>query len=216
MRVAPAIFLGALLCPVPAAAQTAADSAAVGRNPDAFAWGVWAAGSPGASGGWPHFGTTEGRRFGALGVRASFTFARSDGVAVRYNADAIPLAVVSGSHRELTGSRPGTAQGSRSVEVAPAYGFGFSPVGLEVELFRQWPVRPTLGASAGVLWFGKPVPEPESRSFNFAAEFTGGVEVSTAVGVLAVGARLHHFSNAGTADLNPGQDTRLLYVGLRR
>ena len=60
-------------------------------------------------------------------------------------------------------------------------------------------------------------PVPQARRFNVTAEFGGGFEVVRASGgAVVVGYKRHHLSNAGSALANPGLESDVCYVGLRR
>jgi hypothetical protein len=68
-----------------------------------------------------------------------------------------------------------------------------------------------------VLRLSQPVPLMQGHKFNFTAEASTGVElrVSSKVFVTA-GMVFNHISNGGTAQINPGMDSRLLEVGIVR
>jgi hypothetical protein len=98
-----------------------------------------------------------------------------------------------------------------------AFGAGVLPLGLTGLVPVAPHVRLQLRGAAGVLRLSQPVPLMQGHKFNFTAEASTGVElrVSSKVFVTA-GMVFNHISNGGTAQINPGMDSRLLEVGIVR
>jgi lipid A 3-O-deacylase PagL len=96
-------------------------------------------------------------------------------------------------------------------------GAGILPTGFQLYTRSVRPVRFFLGAAGGLLWFTRDTPVPDARRMNFAADAGVGAELLSHDGrVLVVGYKFQHLSNGGTARLNPGFDTHLMYVGVMR
>ena len=185
--------------------------------------GVWAGASFYAPGGRFLGGETD-RDLYLAGVRAEWTLASRESWALAATADAIPLAVVT-RNPYYTGRVVGTAVSRRGERVnvleqtgrGPVYGFGASPVGLELVGPRLRAVRPYLAGAGGLLWFTRNTPEPEARRLNATFELGAGVRVARGDRrALMLGWKFHHLSNAWTAPYNPGLDGNVFYVGLVR
>jgi len=99
-----------------------------------------------------------------------------------------------------------------------AYAAGIAPLGFEglVTLSRR--VGLGIGVEGGGLYFNRRIPDPGETRFNFMAD--GNVALRVSLGVsrptLIGGFRINHISNGGTGNVNPGMDSRLLFVGLER
>lgn len=89
------------------------------------------------------------------------------------------------------------------------------PLGLRVVVMPTEMVHPFVGAAAGGIYFAKPMPAANGRRFNFSAEAGAGVHVVLQAGWgIDVGFKLHHLSNAGTGEENPGLDSKVFYLGV--
>jgi hypothetical protein len=97
---------------------------------------------------------------------------------------------------------------------ASTVGFGIAPAGLRAWIGGNDDVRFEAELAAGVLRFGAPLLAANASRLNFTYELGLGVRFSRfARGGWAIGYRRHHVSNAGLADVNPGLDSHVLYVG---
>ncbi|HEX2781359.1 MAG TPA: acyloxyacyl hydrolase, partial [Gemmatimonadaceae bacterium] len=138
--------------------------------------------------------------------------------------DAIPLAVVTNNpyYTDRVVAHAISRRGER-VDVleqtgrGPVYGFGASPLGLELFGPRMRVVRPYFAAAAGFLWFTRNTPEPEARRLNATFELGAGLRVAHGERhALLLGWKFHHLSNAWTAPYNPGLDGNVFYLGVVR
>jgi len=167
-------------------------------------FGFWGGGSLSAP---TLIGKTGGTRFGLLAFRYARVLARGDSLALKYTVDAVPLASLS-----FPGVEPG-ADGFRRVR-RTITGAGLSPVGFQVNFRRRERVQPFAQGAGGFVYFGERVPDERGAQFNFTADFGGGVQWKTgARRAWTVGYRYHHVSNGYRADVNPGFDSNLFYVG---
>jgi hypothetical protein len=167
-------------------------------------YGFWGGGSFSAP---TLIGKTEGTRFGLLGFRYARVLARGDSLALKYTVDAVPVAVMS-----FPSFDPSTAS-EREVRKTIT-GAGLSPVGFQLNFRRRERVQPFAQGSGGFLYFGERVPNAGGAQFNFTADFGGGVQWKTgARRAWTIGYRYHHVSNGYRADVNPGFDSNLFYVG---
>jgi Lipid A 3-O-deacylase (PagL) len=188
-----------------------AESAAAQRAGGAFGLeksvnelGFWGGGSFSAP---TLIGKTEGTRTGLLAFRYARVLARGDSLALKYTLDAVPLASLS---FPVVEAEPG---GFRRVR-RTITGAGLSPVGFQLNFRRRERVQPFAQGSGGFLYLGERVPDERGAQFNFTADFGGGVQWKTgARRAWTVGYRYHHVSNGYRADVNPGFDSNLFYVG---
>jgi hypothetical protein len=211
-----ALLISALSAlPVLVGAQT---QAANTHHAGEHVFGVWAGASlsPAAV-----FGTITDRRLVLTGLRYEYVLASSGGSSTAYTLDLHPLAVVTNTPEyalQRVRLRNGTV-GSQLVETgrSPVKGVGISPFGLQVYTARVGFARFFAGGSAGGMWFARQMPVANARRFNFALQAGAGAELlSRGGGVLLVGYKFHHLSNAGTAPANPGLDGHVVYMGLMR
>ena len=93
-------------------------------------------------------------------------------------------------------------------------GVGLAPVGLQLNFRRRQRVQPFAQTSGGFIYFGERIPTQQGAQFNFTADFGGGVQWKTSARrAWTAGYRYHHVSNGYRADVNPGFDSNLFYVG---
>ena len=210
------LAVGCWLLPAGVAAQ-GADSAA---RP----WwvGVWT----GAAKNSP-FGTRHGERhrdYYMTGLRVGRTMHTSPRLAFDYFVDVVPL--VRSTNNPVKYSQlvscttipPSTVlvcSSSELMETATAHGYAFTPIGLQMRAWRAQPVELVVGASFGAVMYNQRVPDPGEKRLNFMGDITLGIQVRTDLGgSLIAGVRQNHTSNASTGEVNPGLDSRVLYVGV--
>ncbi|HEX8353746.1 MAG TPA: acyloxyacyl hydrolase, partial [Pyrinomonadaceae bacterium] len=183
---------------------------AFGLETSANEFGVWGGGSFSAP---TLIGKTEETRFGLLAFRYARVLARGDNLVLKYTLDAVPVALLSYPVTELVEAPPPFAVVARK-ERRNITGAGLSPVGFQLNFRRRERVQPFAQASGGFLYFGERVPDARGAQFNFTGDFGGGVQWKTAARrAWTVGYRYHHVSNGYRADVNPGFDSNLFYVG---
>ena len=187
-----------------AEAAVGAQRGVFGMERAANEYGVWGGGSFGSP---TLIGTTERVRLGLVAFRYARVLARGENLALKYTLDAVPVASMSFPVFETT------AGGTHEVRKTLT-GAGLSPVGFQLNFRRRERVQPFAQASGGFLYFGERVPDVRGAQFNFTGDFGGGVEWKTgARRAWTVGYRYHHVSNGYRADVNPGFDSNLFYVG---
>ncbi|HEY9517235.1 MAG TPA: acyloxyacyl hydrolase [Gemmatimonadaceae bacterium] len=159
-------------------------------------------------------------------LRAGWTMLARGPLSVEYVPSVVPLVISTGNpeYVQSAGECPPEDDGcvvlyEGGPEFVPryhtAYGFGLSPVGFQLRLFRQSPVQILAHASGGALWFSRPVPDPEATRFNFTAELGSALQIRLPDHFgLVLGYTWHHTSNAGTGHVNPGLNSRVLTFGL--
>jgi Lipid A 3-O-deacylase (PagL) len=191
------------------AGAAGAQGGVFGSERAANEFGVWGGGS------WDSptlIGKAENARLAVLGLRYARVLARGDNLALKYTLDAVPVATLS-YEAEVVEPLPQFGSAARRVR-RQITGAGLSPVGFQLNFRRRERVQPFAQASGGFLYFGEAVPLEGGAQFNFTADFGGGLQVKTgARRAWTLGYRYHHVSNGYRAQLNPGFDANLFYVG---
>ncbi len=163
-------------------------------------WGLWGGYSPSSP---SLIGVSPDRRLFTLNLQYARVLAAPDWGAVKFTAEAVPVALVHRPAQALPAPSPART----------TYGAGVTPVGFQFN-FGKHRVQPFLLANGGLLYFTEQVPVLGSSQFNFTFSFGGGLELFTGGNKsLMFGYRFHHISNAYTADLNPGIDSNLVFLG---
>lgn len=164
---------------------------------------VWGGFSPDSSTAIKAFGRTRDARFGIVSIRYSRRFNNSDRYNLKFVADATPLAVL--DFRVPFASPP---------ERRTTYGFGASPLGLQVNFRPRKKVQPFAGISGGMLYFDKQIPGPLGTHFQFTANLDGGVEIRLKnKRAVILGYKYFHVSNGNRGVINPGIDNNVIYLG---
>lgn len=167
------------------------------------------------------FGGSRRSTFGEIGLRYSRRIATTENLALKYQIDFIPLAIINYERERLIpGIAPTPVVVDRSEQTA--YAFGLTPVNFQLNFRRRAKIQPFITAEAGMLFFNKKIPDDRSvlrpnqvgRKFNFTLAGGGGVEFLTDdARSYTVGFKFHHISNASTGNINPGFDQNLFYFG---
>jgi opacity protein-like surface antigen len=90
------------------------------------------------------------------------------------------------------------------------YAQGLAPAGTRINLLPHRRLQPTASFLAGYLLSAKKIPLDSAGSFNFTFEFGAGLEYYQSQSrSLRIEYQIQHFSNAYTADTNPGVDNGL-------
>lgn len=195
----------ALLLAISAAAVSA-QTEETGKNE----LSIWGGISPDSSTVIKGTGRTEDARLGIAGLRYARRFNNNDTVNLKYTADVVPMAILSVPEFPLTpaGAVPLTDD-RRTV-----YGFGIAPVGLQMNFRPRKRLQPFVGASGGLMYFNKRIPNDFGDRFSFTADVGAGVEYRLRNGrAVNFGYKFYHISNGGLGSNNPGIDNNLFYVG---
>jgi hypothetical protein len=171
--------------------------------------------------------TTQYRDMYILDLHAGWTLASNDFLSVEYAPGVVPLAVSTRNPREYAPQVTAScAYGNAcenfsalSVSTVPqfttTYGFGLTPVGFRMRIFRSRPLQLLTYANGGALWFTHRIPDPEATQFNFTAELGAALQINLPNRLaLAVGYSWHHTSNGGTGEVNPGLNSRAIAIGI--
>jgi len=166
------------------------------------------------------YGGSRRSSYGFAAVRYSRRIASGDSLALKYQIDFIPLALINYERQRVFQIAPNTFDIQRERETV--YGIGFAPVGLQLNFRRKKKVQPFVGLTLGMIYFAKSIPDDRSTVFpdrfgthlNFVTSGGGGVEFATeSERSYTVGFKLQHISNASRGNINPGFDQSLFYFG---
>jgi len=166
------------------------------------------------------FGGSRKSTFGEIGFRYSRRIATTENLALKYQIDFIPLAVINYERERIIRLTPTTLGVDR--DSTTAYGAGLTPINFQLNFRRRNKIQPFITAEAGLLFFNKSIPDDRSplrpeqrgRQFNYTLAGGGGVEFLTDdARSYTVGFKFHHISNASTGNINPGFDQNLFYFG---
>lgn len=158
--------------------------------------------------------------YAEIDLRYSRRLATTKNLAIKYQFDFVPLAVLRYRVERLIRTSPTTLDYLRDRETA--YAVGITPASFQLNFRRRTKIQPFITAGAGLLIFGKKVPDDRSplrpgqvgRRLNFTPFFGGGAEFLTDNGrAYTVGFKFHHISNNSTATINPGFDQNYFYFG---
>lgn len=190
------------------------------RAPGGWWLGAWGAGARHSK-----FYTRLGvryRDFYMLGVRVGRELPVSRLVAVDYYMDFVPLLVSTNNPVKYTGFRvcaPTASQcpNALTMDTETVRGVGVTPIGIQVRGFPGSRVQPLFAIHLGAVWYNKPIPDPDEQQLNFMGDLAVGVQMRVGrTSSVAAGMRQHHTSNAETGRVNPGIDSRVLYLGITR
>lgn len=173
----------------------------------------------------PRLAFVRDRKVAMASWRREHAIDRTGGAIVYYFE--VPVAVVipprvPGTYQCVgVGGASGVGYAQRCPDVdqskRPVWGVGFNPIGLRIRPSTPSPVRPFFGLALGAAVFDRHTPVARASAINFAGSFDVGAEVARGSGGYAMVAwRFQHWSNAGTAQRNPGLDANILYMGLGR
>jgi hypothetical protein len=169
--------------------------------------GMWA----GYSGSNPRLmGRKTNRPFFELNMQYARVIKTSDNWALKYTAEIVPVAIVRQPRRGFIDGNLVDLPGSKQ----KVYGFGITPVGLQMNFRRGHVLQPYVNGTAGMLYFREQVPAANTSKFNFTLGLGAGVQIWYSENQsICLGYKYHHISNGFTAPKNPGMDSHLFYIG---
>lgn len=212
---------------VAAQGQAAAAADSVSATPSAQRWtfGGWVAGATGQPLETREEGHVHDRSLFIAALRAIHPLVTSPRLRLQSTVDLFPLVVATANRDYTLENTPGCG-GVALCLAEPvlipsrhtAYGAGIAPLGLEGVLTLTPMIGLGVGAEGGALYFNRRIPDPGETRFNFMADANVALRLSLGASrpTLLGGFQLNHISNGGTGRVNPGMDSRLLFVGLER
>ena len=196
-------------------ADTAAARPESGGEPGRWWVGAWGAGAQHSK-----FYTRLGvryRDFYMAGIRVGRELPVSRHIVVDYFMDFVPLLISTDNpvaFRTIKVCTSASCGYELKMETATTRGYGVVPIGVQVRMFTRHRVQRVFCLSLGAAWYEKPVPDPDEQQLNFMGDLAVGVQLRVGrSSTVVAGLRQHHTSNAETGRVNPGIDSRVLYLG---
>lgn len=158
---------------------------------------------------------TTGRKFALLSFRWGRVIGTPKNITYEYQSEVTPIALA--FKNEV--ANPAFRSANATPNVAPTirettYGFAFSPVGFRFLFRPEKRLKPFVALHAGFIFFKKPVPLPQSLSYDFTGDFGGGVQYQIEQNkALNFGYRYYHISNMNIGTINPGYNANVFFVG---
>jgi hypothetical protein len=169
-------------------------------------FGIWAGYSPQS---FTFQGTAHDRKLFLLNLFLARVLLQRSVFTIKYTFEVVPVALQNQpTEFFLFKGRPLILNRARTI-----YGAGISPIGFQAN-FGHRRIQPFANGSVGLLYFADQVPIVDSSQFNFT--FTAGAGLQffpRANRTFSIGLKYHHLSNAETAPLNPGIDSKVFYAG---
>jgi hypothetical protein len=159
---------------------------------------------------------TDGRKLALGSFRWGRVIGTVKGVTYEYLLEAMPIAVA--IKNEV--ANPGYVRdeekqkGASSTIRQNTYGAAINPAGFRFVFLPKKRLKPFVQMSAGFIFTRKPIPVPESPSYNFSGDFGGGLMYSLEKHqTINFGYRYFHISNMNIGEINPGYNANVFYVG---
>ena len=161
---------------------------------------------------------TTGRKLGTLNFRIGRVIGTTKGITFTYLFGFTPLVIA----RANEVKNPAYVSPIATPDVQPTkretgYGFGVTPANFRFTFLPDKRVKPFAQVGAGLLFFNKPMPIPESRRLQFTGDFGGGfmVHLTNPKQFMTFGYKYFHISNGniGGHQWNPGYNANVFYIG---
>ncbi|MGI8787355.1 MAG: acyloxyacyl hydrolase [Pyrinomonadaceae bacterium] len=158
---------------------------------------------------------TSDRSFGILTLRGGRVIGTAKRVTYEFQIGITPVALA--FHNEV--KNPAFQSATLTPNAVPTvrqttYGFAFSPVGFRFLFLPEKRLKPFAAVHAGFIFFKKPVPLPESTSYDFTGDFGGGLQYQIKKNkAINFGYMYYHISNMNIGKLNPGYNAQIFYAG---
>ncbi len=158
---------------------------------------------------------TAGRKF----AMASFQFGRvigtTKGVTFEYMFEVIPISFAIKNEVKNPDyiSEKETPDTPKTVRTN-TFSIGVQPAAFRFVFMPRRRLKPYVRLGAGFIFSSKPIPVPDSPSYNFAADFGGGLMYHLSrKRTINFGYRYFHISNMNIGEINPGYNANVFYVG---
>jgi hypothetical protein len=161
---------------------------------------------------------TTGRKLGTLNFRVGRVIGTAKGVTVTYLFGFTPLVVA----RANEVRNPAYVSPVVTPKIYPtmretSYGIGATPANFRFTFLPDQRFKLFVQAGAGVLFFNKPLPIPESRRLQFTGDAGGGflIHLANPKHFMTFGYKYFHISNGniGGQRWNPGYNANIFYIG---
>jgi Lipid A 3-O-deacylase (PagL) len=159
-------------------------------------------------------GVTKDRRLFVFGAAYSRVLSRHRIVELRFTSELIPMALLREPFLKFAAIQ--TLASNQFTVMRETYGFGASPLGIELDWLPRRKFQPFFGIEGGFLRFDRNVPDFVASKFNFTVDGRGGVRMALPhERSVSVAFAFEHMSNAYTAHDNPGVDAYNISVTYR-
>ena len=166
------------------------------------------------SAGGTYLGIIPDRNHLFLGAHMTVAVVRKPRWTFAYAPEIVPLLVVS-DNPHVVELRDSFGTYLAAGDPGPVFGFGFSPLGAEVQRAISSHTRLFGAFAGGVMWFTRPTPTIFARKFNYTLEYGGGIQWRHSHRTAwRLGYKFHHLSNNYTAYDNPGLDGHVFFAGV--
>lgn len=158
---------------------------------------------------------TDGRKFALGSYRWGRVIGTAKGVTYQYLFEAMPIAyAVRNEVRNPSGTPDEKSRKEPYTRRENTYGAAIHPAGFRFVFLPNRRLKPFVQTSAGFIFTRKPMPVPESPSYNFSGDFGGGLMYSLDKRrTVNFGYRYFHISNMNIGSINPGYNANVFYVG---
>ena len=169
----------------------------------------------------PRWGSIVNRRLYLLGFARETRLTQGRDWELRRTFE-IPVALVQRTSDQteycyVTQRDPGGWVCERDSSHDMALGVGVLPLGVQWQTAANAAMQFHVRVAGGAMAFSNPTPVNEATHANFVLEAGGGFTFRRPLGrEVTIGYKLHHLSNAGLGTKNPGLDSNVLYVSVRR
>jgi hypothetical protein len=161
------------------------------------------------------FGHVEDRALYLFGIRASKAITSWPFGDLRYTPTFVP-GILATANREYRSVRYSDGSAGLIPYKKTAFGVGLLPLAVEATVAASRRAGLVMGGGGGAAYFDRRIPDPEETRFNFLADAHAGLYLRSPLGTTTFGFRLQHISNGNTGRVNPGMDSRMLYMGFSR
>jgi hypothetical protein len=157
---------------------------------------------------------TDGRKFAIGSIRFGRVIGTVKGITYEYLFEVMPVSIAVNNEVRDPNETEDPADDAVHTVRENTYGIGIHPAGFRFVFMPKRRLKPYLQASAGFLFTRKPMPVPQSPSYNFSGDFGGGLMYSVnRRQTVNFGYRYFHISNMNIGEINPGYNANIFYVG---
>ena len=157
---------------------------------------------------------TKGRRFALGSFRWGRVIGTAKGVTYEYLFEAMPITYAIQNEVRHPFYKPDKKSGRPAYTMREnTYAAAIHPAGFRFVFLPRRRIKPFVQTSTGFIFSRKPIPVPESPSYNFSGDFGGGLMYSLDKHrTINFGYRYFHISNMNIGEINPGFNANVFYI----
>ncbi|HUR99484.1 MAG TPA: acyloxyacyl hydrolase [Pyrinomonadaceae bacterium] len=159
---------------------------------------------------------TGGRKLALGSFRWGRVIGTAKGVTYEYLFEAMPIAIAIKNEVLNPSYEPDYDKPKKSSYTLRqnTYGAAINPAGFRFVFLPTHRLKPFVQMSAGFIFTRKPIPIPQSPSYNFSGDFGAGLMYSLdKYRTVNFGYRYFHISNMNIGEINPGYNANVFYIG---